>query len=294
MSDNGSDNQLIFAAMSVFLNLYPNAIDICDVNSYAESFGFSKEFAFAQLLATSLGFDLVDSPSDKALFKRYFVPMVHLLDADHFRSDSFYRTVKISDTACGSWQLKNSVLKAGEAFVCNDPRVMPDGRIIPQVGFFAEDFSFPAVLENGREWMTLMPNETVTSAEAIDKAFGNVLTFGLGLGYFAFKAAEKSNVNSVTVVEKDVSVINLFSKYILPQIPFSKKITVICDDAFLFAEREYKKGLYDFVFTDIWHDPSDGCELYLKMKAYESLNEKAEYVYWLEKTLRLYLDGKLK
>lgn len=294
MADVGSENMLIFKLMSMFLNLYPDAVNIGDVDKYSREFGFSKEFAFAQLLATELGLDLVDSPADKTLFKRYFLPMIHMLNVDDFKNDSYYRTIKITDTAEENWQLKNQQLKAGEAFVCNDPIVMPDGRIIPQIGFFCDDFSFPAVLENGREWMTLMPNETITSAEAVDGAFGNVLTFGLGLGYFAFKAAEKPNVSAVTVVEKDPSVIKLFSLHILPLIPFAEKITVINDDAFEFAEREYKTGKYDFVFTDIWHDPSDGCELYLRMKPYELLNPKAKYVYWLEKTLRLYIDGRLK
>ena len=48
-------------------------------------------------------------------------------------------------------------------------------------------------------------------------------------------------------------------------------------------------GDYDVVFTDLWHDPSDGCELYLKMKTYEHLLPKARFLYWIEDTLKLYL-----
>ena len=145
------------------------------------------------------------------------------------------------------------------------------------------------MLENGREWMTLLPNETITIKPHIDRAHGRVLTFGLGLGYFAYSAASKENVASVTVVERDENVIKLFCDLILPQIPYKDKIRLICADAFDYAKENYKKHLYDYVFTDIWHDPSDGVELYLKMKEYEKLCPLCEYGYWIEDTLKLYI-----
>lgn len=73
---------------------------------------------------------------------------------------------------------------------------------------------FPAVLENERIWMTITPNEIETMKEAVDKAFGNVLTFGLGLGYYAYMVSEKVNVESITVVEKiKMSLIYLINMY---------------------------------------------------------------------------------
>ena len=84
-----------------------------------------------------------------------------------------------------------------EPFVCRDFKVLPDGRMLPQIAFFTEKYPFPAVLENGREWMTLQPNEMVTTWPAIAKAKGRVLTFGMGLGYFTYHAAEKPEVESV-------------------------------------------------------------------------------------------------
>ena len=82
------------------------------------------------------------------------------------------------------------------------------------LGFFTERFDFPAVLENGNEWMTLTPVDMDTCVEAIEKSRGKVVTFGLGLGYFAYMAAMKENVESVTVVELSDDVIRLFKKHI--------------------------------------------------------------------------------
>ena len=73
-----------------------------------------------------------------------------------------------------------------------------EGRQIPQIGFFETEFKFPALLENDRIWMTITPNEIETMKEPVDGAFGNVLTFGLGLGYYAYMVSEKENVESVT------------------------------------------------------------------------------------------------
>ena len=60
---------------------------------------------------------------------------------------------------------------------------------------------FPALLENDRIWMTITPNEIETMKEPVDGAFGNVLTYGLGLGYYAYMVSEKENVETVTIVD---------------------------------------------------------------------------------------------
>lgn len=46
---------------------------------------------------------------------------------------------------------------------------------------------------------------------------------------------------------------------------------------------------YDFVFTDLWHDVSDGIDMYLKMKKYEAQNPNTVFAYWIEKSICCYL-----
>jgi hypothetical protein len=192
----------------------------------------------------------------------------------------------------GKWELKTEALQPFEPFVCDDIVVTPDRRMIPQIAFFKEKYPFPAVLENGREWMTLQPNEMVTTYEAIDAAKGRVLTFGLGLGYFAYHASEKTDVESVTVVDISDDVIDLFRTHILPQFPHKEKIRLIKSDAFEFAETQMS-GNFDFVFADIWHDAGDGRDLYLRMKTFEAKYPDIKFSFWLEDTIRCYLDEDL-
>lgn len=71
--------------------------------------------------------------------------------------------------------------------------------------------------------MSVTPNEIETMRAPIARAHGRVLTFGLGIGYFAFMAASKADVESVTVVEREAAVIRLFTRLLLPQFPCAQK-----------------------------------------------------------------------
>ena len=45
------------------------------------------------------------------------------------------------------------------------------------------------------------------------------------------------------------------------------------------------RGNFDYVFADLWHDASDGLEMYRKLKKYEILAPKTEFDYWIEPSL---------
>ena len=70
----------------------------------------------------------------------------------------------------------------------------------------------------------LIDTGTEDSWPALKKAHGRVLTFGLGLGYFTYHAAENPEVESVTVVDISPDVIALFKEQILPQFPHKEKV----------------------------------------------------------------------
>ena len=281
-------NNGVVYAVSRFLNLAPDAIRIEDVKQIHRDCGVSMDYAYALLLGGRLGMDT--EGKDRDLFRNYFLPMIHYLDVDDYTANPYYRSIRIPEARDGRWELKTMELKPAEGFVCRDFRVFPDGRLVPQIGFFDRPFPYPAVLENGREWMTLLPNETVTTDPAVGKAHGHVLTFGLGLGYFVFSALRNPDVKDVTVVELSPDVIRLFRTHILPQFPDPDRVHIIQSDAFSYLDRQMKPGMYDFVFADIWHDVGDGKELYLKMKTYEDRYKGTVFTYWLEDSIRCYLD----
>jgi len=284
------NNNDLVRLFSLYLNLMPDAIDPTQVDRLAADCDIPRAEAFAHFLAAMADIDV--GGKDRAFFHHWLLPAIHELDPAAYTNDPYFQNIRIPTERRGKWELKTEHLRPLEAFVCNDFVVTPDRRMIPQIGFFNEDYPFPAVLENGREWMTLQPNEMVTTKPAIRAAHGRVLTFGLGLGYFSYHAAEKENVESVTVVDISADVIELFRTHILPQFKHPEKVRLICADAFAFADTEMA-GNFDFVFADIWHDAGDGKDLYLRMKQYEKKHPEIDFTFWLEDTIRCYLEPDL-
>jgi hypothetical protein len=284
-----ASNRIIFDRLALLLNNRPDFVTAEMVNELTESFGLTVENAYSLLLCAALGFD-TENGQDRTLWESYSPFMLHHLDDEYFTNDEYYKTVRIKDgKRVNEWELREDTLAPFTAFVCDDPLTLPDGRVIPQIGYFDREFKFLSVLQNDREWMTMMPNEIVTQRLPIQKASGRVCTYGLGLGYFAFMCARKGEVESVTVVERDESVINLFNELILPCFEHPEKINIVCADAFEFAENEAKDYGFDYIFADIWHDPTDGVESYKRFKELEHLCPNARFDYWIEKTLKLYM-----
>lgn len=282
------ENYKIFSMLSNYLNKAPDFIDKLEMEEIAKS-GVSYEYAFSVILAAAFGLDIVDIKEDKDLFNNYFKKMIHQLDAYEFYQNPYYKNIKIPEIKIGNSELKYDQFKPFEGFVCNDIIQTKEGRQIPQIGFFETEFKFPAILENDRIWMTITPNEIETMTEAVDHAFRNVLTYGLGLGYFAYMVSEKENVESITVVEVNEDVIHLFTEYVLPQFTHPEKVQIIKGDAFEYAQKQMPKANFDFVFTDLWHDVSDGKDMYLRMKQYENQCPKTVFSYWIEKSILCYL-----
>ncbi|QFK70209.1 hypothetical protein F7984_02510 [Pradoshia sp. D12] len=291
MKPNGGvkeDNYKVFALLSNYLNKAPDFVDREEINEIVQ-YGVSYEHAFAVILAAAFGLDIVDKMDDKNLFNNYFNGMFFKLDEKEYCENPYYKNIKIPTLKIGNSELKYEKYKPFEGFVCNDIVKTKEGRQIPQIGFFETEFEYPAILENERIWMTVTPNEIETMKEPIEQAFGNVLTYGLGLGYYTYMISEKENVDSITVVEMNEDVINLFQTYILPQFKNHQKIKIIKANAFEYAQKSMAKGQFDFVFTDLWHDVSDGIDMYLKMKLFEKRCPNTIFTYWIEKSIKCYL-----
>ncbi len=278
------DNFRVTALYADYLNIFPEIITKDMVDSICEN-GVEKKFAISALLAEIFALDIDTNPDDKRIFRDYIIPSVQILDAKKYTENPYYKNVKLPDVSLENWEFRNEAYEPYRAVICNDMIINKDFSEIPPLGFFTERFEFPAVLENGNEWMTLTPVDLDTSEDAIMRSRGKVVTFGLGLGYFAYMASEKDNVESVTVVEKSEKVIELFNTYVLPSFNHPEKIRIVNYDAFEYAEHIMPDEHFDFAFVDTWRDASDGAPMYEKMKALEHLSPDTEFSYWIENFL---------
>ena len=282
-------NRRILTLLSRYLNDCPDYIQPEMMRQLMDC-GVDAETAFSLLMAAAMGLDVEDDPDDRALVHAFFPQMIHRLPVSRYRNNPYCKSVHVKPTGLGGCTLETARYAPFEAFVCDDILCLPDGRRIPQIGFFEQPFAYPALFENGRLWMSVTPNEIHTMADPIARASGRVLAFGLGLGYFPFMVAQKPDVVSVTVVEQNPNVIDLFESCMLPQFLHGDKLHIVCGDAFAFAVAHYPQHAFDFMFTDLWHDVSDGLPMYQRMRALSALAPDAVHTYWIEPTLNCYLE----
>ena len=270
--------------VAAYLENEPRLVSASLIESLCNECSVSSAQAFAGVLSAAFGLDSEISDEDEILEREYIFRSVKKLDPETYTCDPYYKNIRIPEVNKGRWELRYESFAPYEGLIFDD--LIIDGyREIPRIGFFEEEFAFPAVLENGREWMMITPNEINTMKEPIAKAHGKVLTFGLGMGYYAYMASLKEEVESVCVVERDPEVIALFEEFILPQFEHGEKIKIVCSDAFDYARRVMPHESFDIAFVDIWHDALDGLDLYIRMKKLEKESPSTEFVYWVERTL---------
>ena len=248
--------------------------------------GVDDEEALRIMIAESQGIDT--SGKDKDFFRKYFPLCLKKLDPAPYLADEYLKKVKFDDKKIGDCKLFYDSYAPYEPFVFDDIYSFFDGTLIPKVGFFDRKFSFPAISENGRIWMTVTPNEINTMRPQIERAQGNITLLGLGLGYFAFHSALNEKVEKITVIEKNRAIIDLYESLLKPQFINADKISIVEGDAYTLAE-EGKLPASDFVFCDVWRDVSDGVIGYKRLKKTESVYPGVKFSYWIEKSIDFYL-----
>ncbi len=207
----------------------------------------------------------------------------HVFHKGELENNPYYKNIHLEPQKTGKFEIKENFLKKYELFMYDTAKDRFQGIMIPAIGTTDHRFKFPNILENGTVWMSITPNEIYTMKKPISEASGKVLTLGCGMGYFAYMAALKDDVESVTIVEREQDVIDLFTNFILPQFSCKNKINIVHADAFDYME-ELADGEYDYCFADIWRGNNDTVP-YLKMKKLCSRFHKTTVSYWIEDAL---------
>ena len=120
---------------------------------------------------------------------------------------------------------------------------------------YKQDTDMMFLKQGKQEWMMASISEFKTNDPYAKKAHGNIITFGLGIGYFIYMASLNENVKSITVIEKSKEVIELFNQ-IKDQFP-NKDINIINGDAFDYFNQQYLKQ-FDYIYVDIYQNNVDG------------------------------------
>ncbi len=285
----GYDNISTSEMTNSFLEENYDALSKEAIDILKAEYGYEEEDAVEEAFYRFLGLESGDPEVMKLRENNNFGHLTHLKE-DEFLHHPFNR-ISIKEAVLGPYQLKYNAFLPYEIFNEDDTIGKEENNFaeITSLGYFTKKVPYLMLTQKNEIWMSVTPHEIKTMKEEIASAKGKVLTFGLGLGYYAFEVSNKKEVESVTIIEKDSQVISLFEKNILPSFKHKEKIKIIKQDAFSFFRSELKNGLFDTIFVDIYHTAEDALPLYIRFRQYERQYGIKNIRYWIEKSILCYI-----
>ena len=215
-----------------------------------------------------------------------------VFDVKEFNKNPYIKNIDFKNRQQGDFELRYLEYLPYELSIYNVPKWLEQGYIdIPRIGCFTEKFEYPAIIQKSihSTWMSVSPNEVFTMERSIRQAKGKVLTLGCGMGYFTYMVSLKDEVESVTIVELEQSVIDLFETFILPQFENKDKIIIVKGDAIEYLSN-LEDGQYDYCFADIWIGIQD-IQPYFAVKEAGKRFRKTKIEYWIEESFAALLSN---
>ncbi len=224
------------------------------------------------------------------------------ISSDDFLKSPFHQKINFTDIKEADVSFKWIELAADQLFNYKGIQADSKKELNDWIIFRALDKNIKtlSLAINDDIWMLDVPSESATIDPSALKAKGHVLSFGLGIGYFVYMASLNKDVKSITVIERNHRVIELFKHYILPQFKAKIDINIIEGDAFGYFNEMYLNN-FDYVFVDIYQSNDDGLDI--EMKLLEQFNPPFDQCdFWIENSICevlpalifVYLKAKLK
>lgn len=244
------------------------------------------------LVESMIGPYLGDEPEIMSFFMDWIASESKVLDVKEFNNNPYIKNIDFKNWQQGDFELRYHDMMPYELEIYNVPKRLEETPVdIPRVCCFTDKFEYPVIIQKSIQstWMSVSPNEVFTMERPIKRAKGKVLTLGCGMGYFAYMASLKDEVESVTIVEFAQSVIDLFEMFLLPQFENKEKITIVKADAIEYMQN-LEDGKFDYCFADIWIGIGD-IQPYFAVKEIGRKFRKTLMDYWIEDSFATLLSS---
>jgi len=216
--------------------------------------------------------------------KKYNVPHKSLkYDLKLLTESPYFRDIKLDSVDSDTVKYEKITIKKRTLMNMNFSQ--PMGKYLfhhHPIGYFEKDIDLPVLTEGDKIWMSPAISELESMGTGIKKGHGKCLTLGLGIGMLPYLWLLKEEVESVTVVEFNKEVIDLFEKYIRPQFKTDKKLEIIHGNAFDYYNEEFLKK-FDYVYVDFWESTEDGLPFYTKLM--QKRIDLPHVDYWIEDSI---------
>jgi len=204
------------------------------------------------------------------------------LNIDEYTNNEYFKNIKVKEISKNDLKIKYEIMSENNCFLYDEANIDKEDYYVAKnkIGYFSEEYNFLSIQKDNVTWMSIVPHEVNTMKNIINKADKDIYVLGLGLGYFAYLSSIKSNVSSITIVDNDSQLVNLFKENIFPTFIEKQKYKLIIDDAFNYLKNISKDK---FIFIDLWHNELDGLLTYIKLK--KQLRDYSNVYYWIENSL---------
>lgn len=181
------------------------------------------------------------------------------LSTQAFLETPYQKNITFDDIADERVKLEKITIPSNQLFnvdsIQYDPKKELDDSMVLRA--LDEEYQATVLSIDDDVWMLDIYSEANTIDPYAKKAAGKVITFGLGIGYFVYMALLNEKVDSITVIENDPRVIEVFKRHILPQFPCNDKVTIVLGDALDYFN-ESTLVAYDYCFVDVYQSSDDG------------------------------------
>lgn len=218
------------------------------------------------------------------ILKKYDIPYNHLKYKEkELTNNPYYKNIKLNDIYSDTVRYECTTIK--RKTLMNMDFHNPLGKYLfhyDPLGYFDTDITLPALKEDDKVWMSPAISEIQSMKNGVEKGHGKCMTMGLGIGVLPYLWLLKEEVESVTIVEFNKNIIDLFDKYIRPQFPINKPLEIIHGNAFDYYN-EIFLNKFDYVYIDFWESSEDGLEYYTKLM--EKNIDLPHLDYWIEDSI---------
>ena len=125
--------------------------------------------------------------------------------------------------------------------------------------------------------------ERLTNQNFINSAKGDVIIFGLGLGLILFPLLEDEEINSITVIDNSIDIINTIGP-IIKNYDVNDKLTIINGDVFTYYQ-QLNDAKFDVAYFDYWNivDSTIYNDMKILKELYKNnIKETGQIMYWCE------------
>lgn len=247
-------------------NIYAN-----EQNDYLDSFVDEKDEEAAKKELLEAGQQEFLDNKENSLF----------IDVEEWKNNPYIQNISFNNINNNHFRYEKVLIDKGYLFnadsiIDDKDRELKDWLKLRALN---DDLETLFLYQDDKEWMMAVPSESYTNDPFAAKAFGNVVTFGLGIGYYVYMTLLNNLVNSITVIEKSKEVIELFNE-IKAQFPHNEKINIIHGDAFDYFNEKFLKD-FDYIYVDIWQSSDDGRRIIEKLLSqYNPAIDKLDF--WIE------------